>query len=174
MPSRWKVPRNRFSLSPASRTAAGSGTRFKMGIEKSAHQIATLRNDRREAISTLGMPNHPGFMIQARLISSSNPPPMYPRAQPLLETWSTSSRVATWGKRESEKIVLPENPKCPMMYRIMASNQSPVLTKNSSAVVMMPTAAKRLSSIFFLPLWSARAPRMGAAMATRTIEMLLA
>ncbi len=59
----------------AVRRRGGSGTRRNSGTENASHQIATLANDARTAVSELAKPNHSGFWIQARLAASSSPPP---------------------------------------------------------------------------------------------------
>jgi len=51
-----------------------------MGMEKAAHQTATVRKDILDAHAASGMPNIPGPIIIRRLHASRIPPPRYPQA----------------------------------------------------------------------------------------------
>ena len=62
-------------VSSDSSARGGSGTRRSSGIEKISHQTATLTNDSLMAATVSGRPNVAGLRIQARLTSSSTPPP---------------------------------------------------------------------------------------------------
>ena len=80
------MPLNTALLNGTELLLLGSGKNMIIGKVKTAHQIATVKNDILMAVDESGIPNQSGCRYINTFTANNDPPPRYPKEYPNADT----------------------------------------------------------------------------------------